>query len=70
MKNRIKHVIGGMLIVFGILSCAGATGTMDYCAGGNVSQHDKLPIVQCGVGVLAMVCGFLACKDIEFPIDN
>lgn len=70
MKNKIKHIIGGVLIVFGILACAGATGTMDYCARSNASQPDKLPIAQCGVGILSIVCGALMCRDIEFPIDE
>ncbi len=70
MRNRIKHIIGGAFIVFGILNCVGATGTMDYCAGGNVSQPEKLPIAQCGVGVLAIVCEALMCRDMEFPIDS
>ncbi len=70
MKNKIRHTIGGFLIVLGILACIGAVGTMDYNIESHIIQSETNLFVQCGIGMVAVIVGSLLCKDVEITLDD
>ncbi len=70
MKSKIRHTIGGFLIVIGILAGLGTVGTMDYNAENHFVQSEINLLMQCGIGVAAVISGSLLCKDVEFTLDD
>lgn len=70
MKDRIRHIIGGILITIGMLAIFGAVGTMDYNVENHIIQSETNLLVQGGIGVVVTIVGLLFCKDMEFTLNE
>lgn len=70
---KLKHIIGAILLTFGILACIASVGHLDYLddSGEHYGTADvKAAIVKSGIGIVFAGVGVFMCRDVEVEDDE
>lgn len=65
---KLKHIIGAILLTFGILACIASVGHLDYLndSGEHYGVADvKSAVIKSGIGISFAGVGMFLCRDVE-----